>query len=610
MSVLDATVRSARTRLTANVLFEQLAVSAVYGCVAGTLAELIDRALAWSAPANASLILAAGAFVLRLGAGLWLQRVAPMQAALAVDRAAGLKERLSTALAVRRSGDAFAMAAVRDAERVAKSIHVPTHIRLVAPPLLPWSLSVAACAVLIWLFMPELNLLAATPASNESNVFEARKVHDEISVAVREQVERVEQRVEQNPALAGLAEPLKQLELPLEPSATPEDVRREAVKQIDNVAEQLRKQLEQTPMRAVDDLKSQLARLDAPPDDDPAAKLASDLVRGDFSEARKSLEQMRDELRESEQKGDPESRQKLQELGRKLDELARQMDQLNGDERIRKELERRAGMSGQQIEQLMNTAAEADPAKLQSQLEQQLQQSGMTAEQAQKLAQEMAEKISKNEHAKQALKEMSQSMRQAASACQQPGENPSPGGTGQKRPSDALEGMAGQLSAADAAEQLMQELQAQLEQLRDLKDAACQGGGTPGERPSDKPGENGSEAGRGRGARAGHEAVAQGLQTTRLRGETRDGQIIGQMLIDAPMLTGEAQAAVYDAVQSAVRDATDAIEREQVPQQYERVLRLYFERLAGLVPVAPPAAGEGQRESVSEDEPAPESESP
>jgi hypothetical protein len=70
----------------------------------------------------------------------------------------------------------------------------------------------------------------------------------------------------------------------------------------------------------------------------------------------------------------------------------------------------------------------------------------------------------------------------------------------------------------------------------------------------------------------------------------RGGEIIGQMLIDAPQIKGDAAAELRDAVNSAVRDATDAVERNQIPRQYERVLKIYFERLAGLIGEQPKTA--------------------
>ena len=68
-----------------------------------------------------------------------------------------------------------------------------------------------------------------------------------------------------------------------------------------------------------------------------------------------------------------------------------------------------------------------------------------------------------------------------------------------------------------------------------------------------------------------------------MKSKNRGGQIIGQMLIDAPQIKGEAAAEAREAVNSAVRDATDAVERNEIPRQYERVLKEYFERLAGLI---------------------------
>jgi len=54
------------------------------------------------------------------------------------------------------------------------------------------------------------------------------------------------------------------------------------------------------------------------------------------------------------------------------------------------------------------------------------------------------------------------------------------------------------------------------------------------------------------------------------------------MLVDAPLLKGEAAADVHDAVSASQRDATDAIERNAIPRQYERAVKTYFDSLAGL----------------------------
>jgi hypothetical protein len=107
----------------------------------------------------------------------------------------------------------------------------------------------------------------------------------------------------------------------------------------------------------------------------------------------------------------------------------------------------------------------------------------------------------------------------------------------------------------------------------------------------------GPNEGYGYGSRIGKERAAHQYDPTKVRSKMRGGEIIGQMLIDAPQIKGEAAAEVRDAVNSAVRDATDAVERNQIPRQYERVLRIYFERLAGLVGEQPASPDEGASES-------------
>lgn len=55
------------------------------------------------------------------------------------------------------------------------------------------------------------------------------------------------------------------------------------------------------------------------------------------------------------------------------------------------------------------------------------------------------------------------------------------------------------------------------------------------------------------------------------------------MLIDGPQIRGAASREALAAAEAEARDALDAVEREEVPRQYRKVLQEYFERLAGLV---------------------------
>jgi hypothetical protein len=172
-----------------------------------------------------------------------------------------------------------------------------------------------------------------------------------------------------------------------------------------------------------------------------------------------------------------------------------------------------------------------------------------------------------------------------------------------------MEGAMGQLSDLEMAEQMMNELEAQMAELEDLKAGVCQGNGMcpkPGD--PNKIGQQGPNAGLGYGSRIGKERGAHGLKAAKAQTRTQGGQIIGQMLIDGPQVKGEATAEVTEAVNSAVRDAEDAVEREEIPRQYQRVVQLYFERLAGLMANQPKVESQQDKTKSESDDPSSEDE--
>lgn len=593
MSTVERQVRIARRRLLTNVLAEQAAWALLVAAAAWGLFVVVQRALSLEIPVAVGLSAAGLLAVVGTALLTWRHAVGRLEAAVAIDAAAGLKERVSTALAVAGSGDPFAAAAVRDAEKVAAGVRVPAHIRYRAPQLWPWTTAVTLAAVLTHFLMPELNLLASAPKDQRPGDDEAAHVRQEITAAVDQQLQRVQQRVEENPSLAGLAEQLRELEIPESPTATPEDVRREAVKRIDNVSDRLREKLDTDQLRSLDEMKRQLARLEAPQGNDPASKLAADLSRGDLNSAQKRLEELKKQIQELADNADPEAAKQLADLAEKLESLSKQLEQLNDEQRLQKELENKAGLSEEQAKELLEKMAQMDPKQFEKELQNALAESGMTPEQIQ----QMAEKMLQSQQARESMLQMAQSLAQAASACQNAGD-----GDAAAQAMAALGAAAGQLSALEMADQLMQELQVQLAELDRLKQGACQGDGLGPPDGGDEIGQQGPQYGRGYGSRIGSERVAHQYQATRIQGQSQGGEIIGQMLVDAPMVRGEARTEVFDAVRSAVRDATDAIEREEVPRQYERTLRLYFERLAGLVDRGQKPADDGADEPAEASE--------
>jgi glycerol-3-phosphate cytidylyltransferase-like family protein len=598
MSPIDQKVSLAQTRLTCNTILEYLAQGVLIAAGGWALLLLVERTFGLQIPLAPALWLACGVAAVIALVGTALRRIDRLGAAVAVDRSAGLKERLSTAMAVRVSGDPVARLVIQDAEKAAASVRVPQHIPLRAPAIWPWSAAMVAAAALLAALMPQLNLLASERRDDEPQQQAVAVERDNVSVAVNRQLEQVKQLAQSNPALAQLAAEIDPLQLPQEPTATPDDIRREAVRKIDKVSEQLAAQKESLQTDALRQLKRDLLRLDPQQSPDRSSELAKSLASGDFSGARKELEKMKNALEEAGKSGNQDAKAQLSEMQKKLEDLARQLAKLQEENKqTAQELAQQANLSEEDARKLLEQLAKMDPKQLEKELQKALGQSGMS----EKDIKQLAEKLAARQQAMQQCQGLGKCMAQAAQALQKAGQA---GGAGAAEASAALAEAMGQLSDMEMAEQMMNDLQAQLAELRNLREGVCKGGfcRKPGGQVSDQIGNQGPNEGLGYGSRIGKEKGAHDFRPDKVRSPQHAGEIIGQMLIDGPQTRGEASAEARDTVNSAVRDASDAIERQDVPRQYERVLRLYFESLAGLVQepskAVQPAVTDGAKPAV------------
>jgi hypothetical protein len=194
---------------------------------------------------------------------------------------------------------------------------------------------------------------------------------------------------------------------------------------------------------------------------------------------------------------------------------------------------------------------------------------------------------------------MAQKMSEAAQAMAQACENPGSQGQQQQAAQGqaSLDAAMGQLSDLEMMDQAMNDLEAQLSELEDLKDDIAQGN-CQGTKPCDDIGNQGPTEGLGEGYKIGKERRAHAYKARKVDSQLRKGKIIGQQLVDGPQVRGEATAEARQAVIAAQRDATDAIQRDEIPRQYDRVVRTYFDRLAGLA--------DGARKQAAEAAPAAE----
>lgn len=579
MSMVDQHVRQTRLRLTLNLTMRHVAWGVLVAAIGWTVVVLVERAFALGIPLWPSAGLAAVAALLVGVVGTYRGRMDRLRAAMVLDQAAVLKERVSTALTCQQSTDPFARATVHDAEQTVSRVHVPQRIPYRAPDLWPWSLATVAFAAIFFQFMPQLNLLAGEQPQADDSLSAAIEERQNVELALQRQMERVKQRLQDRPALADLQEGLEELELPDEPTKTPQDVRREAVKKIEKVSDQLKQRLEADSLKSLDQLKRELAKLQTPKGDDPASKLSQALASGDMEAARQAMSDLKKLLEEAAKSADAEAKQKLALMQKQLDQLSKQLAKLGDQKKLLKDLENKASLSEEEAKKLLEKLAGMDPQQVAEEMKKQLARSGMSSKQIE----ELAKKLAQNQRMRSQLQSMAQAMASVAQACQQC-QAAGQGNAGAAAMQGALQGAMGQLSELEMAQQMMNELEAQLAELDDLKAGICQGN-VRGPDPADpnRIGVQGPNAGYGYGSRIGKERGAHQYKASKAKTRTQSGQIIGQMLIDGPQIKGEATAEVTEALGSALRDAEDAVERDEIPRQYQRVVQLYFERLAGLM---------------------------
>lgn len=596
MSAVETQVARARRRLLANVLWRFLALGVLVAAAAWSLTLFIERALVSGLPLGPAAWVAAAVALLIALLGTAATRVTPLRAAATLDAATGLKERLSTAVALRASQDPFARAAIHDAEQAAGRIRVPSHVRYRAPELWPWSCAAVVTAVLLALFMPRLDLLAESEPDDQAR---QRQLADAERRAIDRELEshaqQLREMAQNNPALQDALKDLEPPSWPDKPTATPEDVRRDAAKRIDKVADRLAAEKDKLADGALRETQRLLARLQPQPGQTPAAELSQALVGGDFQSAREALEQLQQELKQAAANGDPEAQQSLQAMQEQLQRLAHQLARLDNPVALQKELEKKAGLSADEARKLAEALAGKNPQQLEQELQRALAEKGLSPEQSQGLI----KKVQQQRQAGKTCQNLSQCLARAAEAIQQCN---TPGGQGSdaaRTAAAALSDAANRLSQLEMSKQSLNKLEARLADLNSLRESICQGGCLEGagdasrRQAGDRTARQGKEYGLGHAARVGSPPpVPHALQPIHARTRARPGPLVGQMLIDGPLVRGEATVESREAVISAQRDAQDAIDRDVLPRQYHAAVRSYFERLAGLIAGSSPPAAE------------------
>jgi hypothetical protein len=484
-----------------------------------------------------------------------------LKAARIIDERAGLRETISTALVIERDESGWSKAVLEDAREKASRVQLRTALPVGAPKC--WGAPVlAALALLAVWWLPTRDLMNLLEKQQEEQQ-ELQRV-GEITTAVNESQEQLKQILEQTKLdlddedLSELDDLLKGDEAEF---IEPEESLRSAIKNLTSVSDKLEEKRNDENGRAFDAIKDAMQALETDKDD-TAAEMARAMSRGDFSEARKKLQELHEQINSGEM-----TEAQREQMAETLAQVQQQLEQLaQGSQSLQEQLEK-AGISQQEAQQLAR-----DP----NALEQKLQEMGIPSDQARALTQA----AQAQQRATDAASAMSESMSQMAQGMQN--QDQSQAQQGAESMSEQLSALENMQSEMQSLENAMQQTQQQLQQLAECQNPGM--GNSPSDQMAQGNGVGGLQAGSGGVPDFGGEPNQPQGDYALSREQTRvniqeGGPIIASTLVQGAQVKGESTAAFSSAVKSAKTKASEAIETKRVPREYESAVQKYFGRL-------------------------------
>ncbi len=524
--------------------------------------------------AAAGITLATAAFA------AWVRRPRGVALADELDRRAGLRETLSTAISLEsREGagndTAWAIAVKESAADRARKIVMRDAIPVLAPRNWQAPLALLAAAGLaLWLAPThDLTGLLDRQAAEEEQQAEIRTVALEIKARedeLKEILDRAGVEMEEEDATDDEAAEQNK-------PTSPEELRRSALKKLTKLSDQLNDKMNGEQAEQTKALQKNIERLKTP-GPGPMTEFARSLARGQFKNAKSALE----ELGKSIEAGEMSDEQKMQAAAQ-LKSLAEQMEKLAQEkEALKQELEKQ-GMDAEQAEKLAS-----DPEALKQALE---KMENMSPAQKQEMMNNVMGQLQTSmamQTMAQAMSEMSQQMQAACENPSQPGQNGKPGQQGQQGQqgqmpggmspgmAQAMQQMSDQLSACEMASAEMQALQAAMSECQGQMAGLGQG-------LSNNPGRGGRKPGTADSVNELDQPLAASddymLKSEKVQVPNMGGPIIGSTMVYGAQVKGEATAEFGQAVGASSVQAAEAIESMRVPREYHDAVRAYFGRL-------------------------------
>jgi len=553
MEEIKRQVTRARRRLVLQQFLRVIGWSLFVSLLVAAIGLAIPRI--WALPIDARAWdiswISGGALLGLIVAGVWtyLIRRSPLDAAIELDRRFGLKERVSSALALgpdelsSDAGQALVTDAIRRVERldVREEFKVSPTWRLVLP-LLP------AAALIGLALLPAAAMKKAEATTQKSE--ETKQQIKTATLKLQEKLRENQKRAEELGLKDG--DLLKEVNKELDKMASKETTdRKDAMIKINDLAKEIEKRKQE--LGGTEKLRKDLDKLKDIAKG-PADKMAEALKEGDFGKAQEEMKKLTEDL-----KAGKLSKEDQQKLAQQLEQVQEKLQQAMKDQKeARQQLQ-------QQIEQKLAEGKVGEAAKLQ----QQLDQLSQSADQQQALMQQLADKLG-----------------QASEALQNGGDP--------KQAAEQLDKLASELSQMQQQLEQLDNLQEVLDQLADAKDAmnceACQGAGCAqcqsrsgdGDQPGNRPGDGQSNYARGRGRGQGAREESEtdkNFYDTRVAADPKAGQSVRIGDASGPNKAGKSLESLKEEIQASLTKEPDALEDVTLPRDQRENARQYFERL-------------------------------
>lgn len=459
-----------------------------------------------------------------------------LDAAMAIDRAFRLQERLSTALTLppELRETPAGRALVSDAIRRTAELDVASAFGLRMPKR-AWVVLVSGGLAVGMLFVPpwvprSAEAQAAARVEPEAMVKQAQALSKKIS-SQRQAIDK-ERFPDADQLLAKIEKRAEEL------AKAPPSQKDKLLVEFNKLTDALKERKKQ--LGSPEQVSRQLQQLKEMGQQGPADKLAKDLARGDFKKAAEQLKQLQEQLK----KGEMNQAEK-QALRDQLGEMAQKLNDVAKMEERRKQLEeafKNGGLSQQQYEREMEKLQE------QSRNLQQLQQIANQLSQAQEALRRGDEK-------------------QAADAL----------GMSQQQLSE-MASQLDELAALDSA----------LADVMDAKngmssDGMNQLGQSPNAMGLGESQQRGDSNGLGRGRGAGDRPEADddtALYTTKVNQQVGKGKAVLQGTAEpGKTVKGRSVLDVQGELEAAAGAEADALSNQKIPKTLERHIRAYYEQL-------------------------------